>query len=171
MRFAVPTLSLRLATLLVLLAVALSPPPVRGSNCSLTPPAARSNVCNGAGCQCWCSPAEGAFTAGEKRKQRSPLHTSAAAQAIRALALLFCSVHFACVLKCHIMCLRPGNTPRRSQSASTAARRVKSPRQLPYKQPMCSRAPYVVVVVVVGVPHLTSVLPRDGIRSDVRFVW
>jgi sialate O-acetylesterase len=32
------------------------------NNCSLTPPAARANVCNGGGCQCWCTPAEGAYT-------------------------------------------------------------------------------------------------------------
>ena len=32
------------------------------NNCSLTPPSARANVCNGGGCQCWCSPAEGAYT-------------------------------------------------------------------------------------------------------------
>jgi sialate O-acetylesterase len=32
------------------------------NNCSLTPPSARANVCNGGGCQCWCTPAEGAYT-------------------------------------------------------------------------------------------------------------
>lgn len=36
---------------------------VTGSNnCTLTPPSVRANVCNGGGCQCWCSPAEGAYT-------------------------------------------------------------------------------------------------------------
>ena len=48
------------AALLLLLGQAA--PAAGSSNCSLTPPAARSNFCNGGGCQCWCSPAEGAFT-------------------------------------------------------------------------------------------------------------
>ena len=32
------------------------------SNCSLTPPSARANDCDGGGCECWCTPSEGAFT-------------------------------------------------------------------------------------------------------------
>jgi hypothetical protein len=43
--------------MLAALAVAAS-----GNNCSLTPPSARANFCNGGGCQCWCSPGEGVYT-------------------------------------------------------------------------------------------------------------
>ena len=35
---------------------------VIAGNCSLTPPSARANDCNGGGCECWCSPNEGAYT-------------------------------------------------------------------------------------------------------------
>ena len=37
-------------------------PVALGGNCSLTPPAARANDCNGGGCECWCTPNEGAYT-------------------------------------------------------------------------------------------------------------
>lgn len=35
---------------------------IGSNNCSLTPPSARANDCDGGGCQCWCTPAEGAYT-------------------------------------------------------------------------------------------------------------
>ena len=66
---AMHTIAMRLLLAAMALTLGLAPV-VEGTNCSLTPRAARSNFCNGGGCQCWCSPAEGAFTTWQYAPQK-----------------------------------------------------------------------------------------------------